>query len=250
MEIITIDENNIDQEHICCAISDKKCSEGVEAKKSWLKGQFQKGYRFKRLNVRGKVFIEYVPSEAAWLPLDAPDYMVINCFWVSGQFKKKGYGKKLLDACRDDAHNKNGIVVVTGKTKKPFLSDSKFFKKQGFVRVDSADPCFELWCEKNDPDAPDPRFLDTARKGTCTDNGGVTVYYSDACPFTEYWNQVELKKYAEEKGVPLTLIKTSSREQAIKLPVPFPVNAVFYRGKYVTAELKPHKHLDKLIAGQ
>lgn len=34
---ITLTEDNIDKEHICCAFSDKKCLEGYECKKEWLK---------------------------------------------------------------------------------------------------------------------------------------------------------------------------------------------------------------------
>lgn len=34
---ITLTEDNIDKEHICCAFSDKKCLEGYESKKEWLK---------------------------------------------------------------------------------------------------------------------------------------------------------------------------------------------------------------------
>ncbi|MEM9982573.1 MAG: hypothetical protein AAF734_08760, partial [Bacteroidota bacterium] len=62
MEIIQLNENNIADEHICCAISDKKCQTGYQAKKDWLKQQFKEGYVFKRYDVRGKVFIEYVPA--------------------------------------------------------------------------------------------------------------------------------------------------------------------------------------------
>lgn len=36
MEIITVDEGNIDKEHICCAISSNNDIQ-VKSKKSWLK---------------------------------------------------------------------------------------------------------------------------------------------------------------------------------------------------------------------
>ena len=119
-------------EHICCAISDKKCLEGYKAKKQWLSDQFADGYVFKKGDVRGKVFIEYVPVERAWCPIDAPKYMLINCFWVSGQYKGKGHGKALYKECVKDSRGKNGIIVITGKKKQPFMSEKKFFKKQGF----------------------------------------------------------------------------------------------------------------------
>lgn len=101
--IITLTHDSIDQEHICCAISDKRCRAGVSAKKEWLKQRLPEGLRFKRLNVRHKVFIEYLPAEHAWAPIDAPGYMFINCFWVAGSYKGKGYGTKLLEECINDA---------------------------------------------------------------------------------------------------------------------------------------------------
>ena len=91
---ITLTEKNIDKEHICCAFSDKKCSAGYELKKEWLKKEFANGYVFRRLDARAKVFIEYVPAEYAWLPVTAPGYLMIYCFWVSGQYKGQGHGYK------------------------------------------------------------------------------------------------------------------------------------------------------------
>lgn len=100
---ITLTEDNIDKEHICCAFSDKKCLEGYEFKKEWLKKEFANGYVFRRLDARAKVFIEYVPAEYAWLPVTAPNYLMINCFWVSGQYKGQGHGYNLLQFVIEDA---------------------------------------------------------------------------------------------------------------------------------------------------
>lgn len=55
---ITLTENNIDKDHICCAFSDKKCLAGYELKKEWLTKEFANGYVFRRLDARAKVFIE------------------------------------------------------------------------------------------------------------------------------------------------------------------------------------------------
>ena len=57
---ITLTKENIGTEHICCAFSDKKCKEGYELKKEWLRKEFDNGYVFRRLDERAKVFIEYV----------------------------------------------------------------------------------------------------------------------------------------------------------------------------------------------
>jgi len=91
MKIITIDKTNIEKEHICCAIGNDKVNQSrAETKKEWLKGRFDEGLVFKRLDQRGKVFIEYMPIENVWKPVVGKNYMFINCLWVSGQFKGQG----------------------------------------------------------------------------------------------------------------------------------------------------------------
>ncbi|WP_398446312.1 GNAT family N-acetyltransferase, partial [Sedimentibacter sp.] len=122
MNIINIDSSNIDKEHICCAISDKKGESCVSSKKNWMKEQFENGLVFKRLDAKGKVFIEYIPAENAWCPIVAEGYIFINCFWVSGQFKGQGYANKLLEECINDAklQNKQGLVILSSSKKMPF----------------------------------------------------------------------------------------------------------------------------------
>ena len=86
MEYIRITKENLDKEHICCAISDNKDIQ-VANKKAWLAERFDDGLVFLRSVERGKCFIEYIPAENVWCPVDADGYMHINCFWVSGAFK-------------------------------------------------------------------------------------------------------------------------------------------------------------------
>lgn len=103
IEFITLGKSNIDTEHICCAIADKKCSHSYELKKHWLKKKFVNGYIFRRIDARAKVFIEYGSAEMGWVPIAAPNFLLINCFWVSGQYKGKGYGKELLRLAMEDS---------------------------------------------------------------------------------------------------------------------------------------------------
>ena len=103
MAYLTLTKDNIDSEHICCAFSDKKCAEGYALKKQWLSQEFDNGYVFRRLDERAKVFIEYGPAENAWVPVSAPNYMMVGCFWVSGRYKGNGHGKALLKEAIDDA---------------------------------------------------------------------------------------------------------------------------------------------------
>ena len=247
MNIVQLTEQNIEEEHICCAISDKKCIEGYQAKKEWLKSQFSNGYVFKKFDVRGKVFIEYVPAEFAWSPVIAPGYMFINCFWVSGQYKGKGHGKALYQECVRDSEGKNGIVVVVGKKKQPFMSEKKFFQKQGFELCDTAEPYFELWYKRFVDDASTPEFKACAKHGECDQKSGLTVYYTNCCPFTEYYVNTELARVAEARGKALNIVKITTREQAQNHFVPFTIYSVFNEGKFVTQHILNEKYFDKFI---
>lgn len=244
--IIQLTSENIGNEHICCAIADKKCKEGYEAKKSWVKDQLNEGFTFKKLDVRGKVFIEYIPAENAWCPVDAPDYMLINCFWVSGQFKGKGYGKMLLNECLSDSENKNGIAVVSSPKKQPFMADKKFFLKQGFELCDTAEPYFELLYKPLKENALVPRFKDCAKKGECDNKEGLTVYYSNGCPFTEYY-VAELEVVAAEKGYKIKCVKIESKEQAQNHFVPYTNYSVFRDGKFLTQHILNEHYFEKFI---
>ena len=87
MDYIQITKENIDKEHICCAMSGKQSL----AKKEWLKQRFAEGLVFYRSVERGKCFIEYIPAENAWVPIMADGWLYINCLWVSGSMKGHGY---------------------------------------------------------------------------------------------------------------------------------------------------------------
>ena len=98
MEYIRITKENIDKEHICCAMSGKQSL----AKKDWLKQRFEEGLVFYRSAERGKCFIEYIPAENAWVPIEAAGWLYINCLWVSGSLKGHGYSSELLEECLRD----------------------------------------------------------------------------------------------------------------------------------------------------
>jgi GNAT superfamily N-acetyltransferase len=245
-KIVRLTEENLEQEHICCAISDKKCREGYAAKKEWIRSQLKDGYVFKKLDVRGKVFIEYVPAEKAWAPVEAPGYMMINCFWVSGQYKGKGHGRRLLQECLDDAKGMNGLVALTSSKKQPFLSDRMFYQKHGFTQCDSAEPYFELWHLPLKTGQAVPRFRDVAKHGTCDVKEGLALYYTNGCPFTAYY-AAELEVIAAEKGFKIRTFRIDSREQAQNHFVPFTNYSVFRDGKFVTQHILNEKYFDRFI---
>lgn len=238
-KIIKLDKENISKEHICCAFSDKKCQDGYELKKDWLKKEFDQGYVFRRLDARAKVFIEYGPAEKGWVPITAPNYLLIYCFWVSGQYKEKGYGKALLQLAMDEAkgQGKNGLVTVVGMNKFHFMSDTKWLLLQGFEISQKISSGFVLLVKKRIAKAPDPVFNDSVNSGGCPEKMGLVVYYSNRCPFTEYHVNTSLVETAKKRNIPLKIIKFETMEQAQISPSPATIFSLFYQGNFITTDL-------------
>ncbi len=244
-EYINLDENNIDSEHICCAIGDPKHQEGVDKKKEWIKSKLKDGHVFRKLNARGKIFIEYEPIETAWAPVIGKNYMYIYCLWVAGSFKGKGIGKELLEYAINDAKSKNmsGICTIVTQKKKPFIGEKKFFEHFGFKVVDSIND-YELMALQFD-DKPTPKFNDSARKMTIA-NDNFTIYYTNECPYVEY-EVKELSDYAKEKSIKLDFIKIDSLEKAKNAPCIFNNWANFYKGKFISNTILNANALEKLL---
>ena len=204
-EYINLTLENIDEEHICCAIGDKKHQAGVDSKKEWIKSKLKDGHIFRKLNARGKIFIEYEPLETAWIPISGKNYEYIYCLWVAGSFKGKGIGKELLEYAINDSKEKgkSGICTLVSKKKKPFIGEKKFFEHYGFKVVDTIGD-YELLALQFD-DSETPRFNDSARLMKI-DNKDFTIYYSPECPYVEY-EVNELIEYAKENRAEDTLYK-------------------------------------------
>jgi len=250
--LIELNTSNISEEHICCAISDKKCSDSYQAKKNWLSKEFENGYVFRRIDARAKVFIEYGPAEKAWLPITAPNYLNINCFWVSGKYKKNGYGKELLNSALQDAktQGKDGLVTVVGTKKFHFMSDTKWLLKQGFVEVEKTSSGFSLLVKKINDKAKKPRFNESVKSGECPEKNGIVVYYSNRCPFSEFHAINSMQETAEKRQLPLKIIKLETIEQAQSAPSPATIFSMFYNGKFITTDISVcmDSRYDKVMA--
>jgi GNAT superfamily N-acetyltransferase len=250
--IITLDRTSIGSEHICCAFSDKKCKEGYEQKKAWLREEFGNGYVFARLDARAKVFVEYGPAEKAWMPIQAPGYLALGCFWVSGQYKGKGYGKALLAHALDDAvsQGKSGLVAVAGIDKLPFMGDTRWLLRQGFEAVAKTPNGFVLLVKKIEADATNPTFTPSVAEGRLATTVGLVAYYTNRCPFTEYHVNTSLVEAARKRNLPLTVVKLERMEQAQAAPTPATIFSLYYNGRFVTTDLSVcmDSRFDKVVA--
>ncbi len=249
MEYIRVTKENIDNEHICCAISNNKDIQ-VSSKKAWMSELFDDGLVFLKSTERGKCFIEYIPAENAWNPIIADGYMYIDCLWVSGSFKGHGYSNDLLNACIEDSKlkGKKGLCILSASKKKPFLADPKFLKYKGFSVCDESDNGIQLWYLPFSDDADKPEFKEYA-KHPHIDEMGYVLYYTSQCPFNAKYVPI-IEKTAGELDIPFKAIHISSREEAQDSPSPVTTYAMFYNGEYLTNEQMNDKKFIKLVSAQ
>ena len=248
MEYIRVTKDNLEKEHICCAIANNKDVQ-VSSKKAWLRDRFDEGLVFLKSAERGKCFVEYIPAEYAWVPIEAEGYMYIDCLWVSGSFKGHGYSTDLLNACIEDskAKGKKGLCILCADKKMPFLADPKFLKYKGFEKCDASDNGIGLWYLSFTASAEAPRFKECARHPRI-DEKGYVLYYTSQCPFNAKYVPI-VEKTAADNGIPFKAIHLESREAAQNAPTPVTNYALFHDGAYVTNEQMNDKKFLKLALG-
>ena len=246
MEYIRVTKENLEKEHICCAISNNNDVQ-VSSKKAWLAERLDEGLVFLKSRERGKCFIEYIPAENAWVPIKADGYMYIDCLWVSGSFKGHGYSTDLLNACIEESKGKGkkGLCILAAAKKKPFLADPKYLKYKGFAVCDEADNGIQLWYLPFAANADKPCFKECAMHPH-TEEKGYVLYYTSQCPFNAKYVPV-LEKTAEENAILFHAIHIKSREEAQNAPTPVTNYALFYDGDYITNEQMNDKKFLKLV---
>ena len=237
MDYIRITAENIDKEHICCAMSNNQSRQ----KKEWLKARFAESLVFYRSVERGKCFIEYIPAENAWQPILADGYLFIDCLWVSGAFKGHGYSNDLLNECIRDAkaQGKKGLCILSSAKKKGFLADSKYLRYKGFRVADESDVGIQLHYLPFQTGEEPPRFKDCAKHPQVPESGFV-LFYSDQCPYTYYWVP-RLVEAANAYHIPLKVVHIDSREAAQNAPSPVTNFSLFKDGKFITHEIQSEK---------
>lgn len=197
---------------------------------------------------RGKCFIEYIPAEYAWNPIDANGYMYIDCLWVSGAFKGHGYSSELLNFSIEDSKKKGkkGLCILACAKKKPYLADPKFLKYKGFEVCDEADNGVQLWYLPFEDSAEPPKFMENAKHPHIDDEGYV-LFYTYQCPFNAKFVPI-IENLAKENNIKFKAIKLNSRDEARNAPTPITTYALFCDGEYLTNEQMNDKRFLKLIS--
>ncbi len=213
-------ENLASHPQAICYLNPAQASYGIKVK--WLQHRQQEGLTILLLyperEKQPQAFIEYVPGEYAWRAVSAKGYMFIHCIWVtSRQYRNRGLGSLLLDACWKEAVSKGMKGAAALCSSGPFMAGPGLFLKNGFSTVEKAPPGYELMLKQSEP-SPPPRFNDWQKAlGSIK---GLNIIYSNQCPWVARFVS-ELGDFARQKGLNLSVTELKSASEAQKAPSPY-----------------------------
>jgi hypothetical protein len=209
--------------------------EGCRRKAEWYKKRLSEGMRYKVLYSEDKGtigMIEYIPGEFAWRAVDAPGYMVIHCLCnFSKYFRGKGFASQMIDVCLEDASREKmeGVAVVTRKG--AWMVGKDLFIKKGFDVADRQAPDFELLAQIFTKNSPLPKFRDNKGSVLKQHNKGLTILWSDQCPYIAKSIKEMKETITERYGIKAQIIEMENAKQAQNAPSPYAIFSLIYDGR-------------------
>jgi len=229
ISFIDVTAENVAEVGIYCA-KDKK-SPGFKAKVEWFTSKCNKGLKIKiAVNSQNKylAYIEYIPSERAWRPVKAENYLFIHCIV---QFAMETRGRKigsyLIQQCEEEARklDKAGICVMTSDG--VWIANKSLFEKNGYEVADTLDR-FELMFKSFTKKESIPSLIDWREK--LPEYQGWHLVYSDQCPWHAK-SVKDLKGAALKNGTKLKIKKLITPEEAQSAPTGFGTFGLIYNGE-------------------
>ena len=244
VEIIQVDQSNVQTYGIACVSNPK--NSGYKAKLKWIKDRFPEGLTMLHLRKKDKTigFIEYVPGDLFWRPVDADGYMMIHCIWIHQKDNQgKGYGSRLLNECIKDAQNRklNGVGVVTSDG--PWMADKRLFLQNGFEMIDRSER-FELLVKKFNKGGALPKFKEWA--GKREKYQGLNLTYSHQCPYMAKCVEAPYEE-ARDQNLPLKIIELKNAKEAQNAPSGYGIMNLTNNGKLLADHYISRKRFQNII---
>ncbi len=227
--LVDITPSNVESETLFCIKNLK--SPGFKRKKTWFTERYKEGLRMHIIkDTEGKMagFIEYVPGEFAWRPIDAKGYMFVQCLMVyPNKYKNLGFGSALVNKVEAVAKEAGYSGLCSICSKGAWMADAELFQKLGFTNIEQKDR-FDLLCKTWDTKDPVPKFRNWENERQ--NYTGWHLVYADQCPWHEkaveaMWNT------AQDFGIELKLTCLDSAEAAQRAPSGFGVFSLMHDGK-------------------
>ncbi len=236
--IIDITPDNIADWGVC-GYKDIRKHEELRRKIAWFTEYYEKGLRMKVLTAGKDGYqgmIEYLPGTFAHRPVDAGDYLFIQCIFTGfkKEYKGKGYGTALVRACIQDAESGSyaGVAVVTRTGS--FMAKKDIFEKLGFTVVDTAPPDFELLALRLRESVPFPSFRKDLPGKAAEYPDGLTILRSAQCPYSEKNVRAIMETASKEFGLSPRLVELADAEAVQASPCAFGTFCIVYNGEVIS----------------
>ena len=207
--------------------------EGHGPKVRWLQQRFAEGLRFLLFrDAKGKplAFLEYVPGEYAWRPVDAQGWLFVHCLWVypKGQ-AVGGLGSRLIQACVEQAGRVSARGVAAMVSAGPWMVGKQVFLRNGFVQTAERDR-FQLVSYRLRPGRA-PRFRDLGTKWA--KQRGLHIVYAAQCPYL-LKSVNDLSQMAGEHGLEVKVTLLGSAREAQNAPSYYGVFNLLWNGRLLS----------------
>lgn len=226
-------------------LADRK-NPGHRGKVAWLGKRFEEGLRFLLFrDATGKplAFLEYVPGEHAWRPVEAEGWLFVHCLWVYPRGQKVGgLGSRLIRACIDEARKAGAIGVAAIVSDGPWMAGKEVFLKNGFESIAEADR-FQLIVHRL-MEGPAPRFRDV--RGHATKSPGLHLLYADQCPMLAK-SVNDLSEAAAEHGLKLKVTVLETAREAQAAPSYYGVFNLVWNGRVLSDHYVSRRRFENLL---
>jgi len=234
MDKISLDKvgpGNISECGIGCLTGAKNL--GIRPKVEWLEQRFSEGLRFFlfRDDQGGPLaFLEYVPGEYAWRPVDARGWLFVHCLWVYPRGQKVGgLGTRLIQACVEEARRERSLGVAAMVSDGPWMASKGVFLKNGFREVGEVDR-FQLVIHRLRA-GREPRFRDIS--GNLVKYRGLHLVYCAQCPMLPK-SVNDLSEMAAEHVLKLNVTVLKSAREAQNAPSYYGVFNLVWNGRLLS----------------
>ena len=229
--LVRVGPENLAEYGIGC-IRDRE-NPGYRRKVEWLRKRFDEGLRFLLLrDEREKPlgFLEYVPGEFAWRPVDAQGWLFVHCLWVfaAGQ-RIGGLGRRLILACVEEAGRAGSTGVAAMVSDGTWMAGREVFLNSGFKKIAERDR-FELVVHRLG-DGAEPRFRDITNDSA--KSRGLHVVYADQCPMLSK-SVNDLCEMAAEYDLKLRVTVLKSAHEAQNAPSYYGAFSLLWNGRLLS----------------
>ena len=206
---------------------------GFKPKVAWLQRRFDEGLRyllFRDGQGRPLGFLEFVPGEHAWRPVDAAGWLFVHCLWVYPRGQKiGGLGTRLIEACVAQGTDAKAIGVATLTSAGPWMAGAEIFERFGFERLAEADRFALLAYRLRRGAAPTMRSIEANR----AQYSGLNIVYSAQCPYLPK-SVADLQSVAAELGLNVRVTALKTPAEAQRAPSYYGVFALLWNGQLLS----------------